>query len=95
VRSSSKTRRPSWARSRPRSRVTGATRRRRAGVDYFIRAGEQAELGWAKDQAAILYREALDLAAEDDAEQLRALRRRSRSRALPRVHIPDARQLMR
>src|SRR3954471_24829448 len=30
-------------------------------VDYFIRAGEQAELGWAKDQAAILYREALDL----------------------------------
>ena len=33
-------------------------------VDYFIRAGEQAELGWAKDQAAILYREALDLMPE-------------------------------
>ena len=53
-------------------------------VEYFVRAGESAELGWAKDQAAILYREALDLVPEDDD---RAARRRygagSRSRALP------------
>ena len=64
-------------------------------VDYFIRAGEVAELGWAKDQAAILYREALDLVAEDDAERLRLLRRRIALARAAAVHIPDARQLMR
>ncbi|HZE29404.1 MAG TPA: adenylate/guanylate cyclase domain-containing protein [Gaiellaceae bacterium] len=64
-------------------------------VDYFIRAGEQAELGWAKDQAAILYREALDLVPESDAERLALLRRRVALARAAAVHIPDARQLMR
>jgi predicted ATPase len=64
-------------------------------VDYFVRAGEQAELGWAKDQAAILYREALGLAAEDDTEQLARLRRRVALARAAALHIPDARQLMR
>ena len=65
-------------------------------VDYFVRAGEQAELGWAKDQAAILYREALDLVPEDDGgERLAMLRRRVALARAAALHIPDARQLMR
>jgi class 3 adenylate cyclase len=64
-------------------------------VDYFIRAGEQAELGWAKDQAAILYREALDLVPDDGDERLAVLRRRLALARAAALHIPDARQLMR
>ena len=64
-------------------------------VDYFIRAGEQAELGWAKDQAAILYREALDLVPDQGDERLAALRRRLALARAAALHIPDARQLMR
>ncbi|HSS79645.1 MAG TPA: hypothetical protein VLK24_00475, partial [Gaiellaceae bacterium] len=65
-------------------------------VEYFIRAGEQAELGWAKDQAAILYREALDLVPEDGGdERLAMLRRRVALARAAALHIPDARQLMR
>jgi class 3 adenylate cyclase/tetratricopeptide (TPR) repeat protein len=63
-------------------------------LPYFIRAGEQAENGWAKDQAAILYREALDLLSDDD-ERLAALQRRLALARAAAVHIPDARQLMR
>jgi class 3 adenylate cyclase/tetratricopeptide (TPR) repeat protein len=63
-------------------------------LGYFIRAGQQAEHGWAKDQAAILYREALDLVPEDDGEQLGMLRRRLALARAAAVHIPDARQLM-
>jgi class 3 adenylate cyclase len=64
-------------------------------LGYFIRAGEQAERGWAKDQAAILYREALDLVPEDDGDRLTDLRRRLALARAAAVHIPDARQLMR
>jgi predicted ATPase len=64
-------------------------------LGYFIRAGEQAEHGWAKDQAAILYREALDLVPENDGEALALLRRRLAMARAAAVHIPDARQLMR
>ena len=64
-------------------------------LGYFIRAGEQAEHGWAKDQAAILYREALDLVPEDDDARLADLRRRLALARAAAVHIPDARQLMR
>ncbi|MGB2875577.1 MAG: AAA family ATPase [Gaiellaceae bacterium] len=64
-------------------------------IGYFIRAGEQAERGWAKDQAAILYREALDLVPEDGVEQLALLRRRLALARAAALHIPDARQLMR
>ena len=63
-------------------------------LPYFIRAGEQAEAGWAKDQAAILYREALDLVPDED-ERLAMLRRRVALARAAAVHIPDARQLMR
>jgi len=63
-------------------------------LGYFVRAGEQAERGWAKDQAAILYREALDLVREDDVRLLDLRRRLALARAAA-LHIPDARQLMR
>lgn len=63
-------------------------------LGYLIRAGEQAEHGWAKDQAAILYREALDLVPEGDGAQLGDLRRRVAMARAAAVHIPDARQLM-
>ena len=64
-------------------------------LGYFIRAGEQAEHGWAKDQAAILYKEALDLAPEDAGPRRADLRRRLALARAAAVHIPDARQLMR
>jgi len=63
-------------------------------LGYFIRAAEQAERGWAKDQAAILYREALELVPEGDG-QLADLRRRLAMARAASFHIPDARQLMR
>ena len=64
-------------------------------LDYFINAAEQAERGWAKDQAAILYREALDLVGEEDRDRLAMLRRRVAVARIAAMHIPDARQLMR
>src|SRR5205823_2553114 len=64
-------------------------------LGYFIRAAEQAERGWAKDQAAILYREALELVPEGDGSQLADLRRRLAIARAASFHIPDARQLMR
>jgi class 3 adenylate cyclase len=63
-------------------------------LGYFIRAAEQAERGWAKDQAAILYREALELVPEGDGSQLADLRRRLALARAASLHIPDARQLM-
>jgi class 3 adenylate cyclase len=64
-------------------------------LGYFINAAEQAERGWAKDQAAILYREALDLVGEEDRDRLAMLRRRVAVARAAAMHIPDARQLMR
>ena len=62
-------------------------------LGYFIRAAEQAERGWAKDQAAIIYREALDLVPEGDL-RLADLRRRVALARAATVHIPDARVLI-
>jgi len=63
-------------------------------IGYFIRAAEQAEHGWAKDQAAILYKEALDLVPGDNGMQLADVRRRLALARAAALHIPDARQLM-
>src|SRR3954467_15722094 len=68
---------------------------REKALVYFVRAAEQAEHGWAKDQAAILYREALDLVPEGDGDRLGALRRSLAMARAAAVHIPDARLLMR
>jgi class 3 adenylate cyclase len=63
-------------------------------IPYFVQAGEQAERGWAKDQAAVLYNEALELVPETDAEQLAQMRRKLAMALAAAVHIPDARILM-
>jgi predicted ATPase len=45
-------------------------------VRYFLAAAEEAERGWAMERALLLYKEALDLVAEDDVEARRDIRRR-------------------
>ena len=64
-------------------------------IRYFVEAGEQAERGWAKDQAVILYGEALELVPEGDGDQLVQMRRRLALAVAAAIHIPDAQQLMR
>jgi predicted ATPase len=61
-------------------------------VAQLVRAAEQAERGWAKDHAALLYREALELVATDDAEQKSALRRRLAVAAQASFHVADVRR---
>jgi class 3 adenylate cyclase/tetratricopeptide (TPR) repeat protein len=60
-------------------------------LSYFLAAAEQAERGWAKDRAVIFYREALELAPDDD--QKRAVRRRLALAQQAVVHLDDARAL--
>ena len=61
-------------------------------VRQLVRAGEQAERGWAKDHAALLYREALELVPAEDIEQASALRRRVAVAAQASFHVPDVRR---
>jgi predicted ATPase len=61
-------------------------------VEQLVRAAEQAERGWAKDHAAQLYREALELVAADDVERKSALRRRLAVAAQASYHLPDVRR---
>jgi class 3 adenylate cyclase len=72
----------------------GAGEHERA-VEYLVKAAEQAERGWAKDQAALLYRDAVELVDENDADRLSVLRRRLALARVAALHIPDARQLIR
>ncbi len=61
-------------------------------VAQLVRAAEQAERGWAKAHAALLYREALELVPPDDAEQLSALRRRLALANAASFHVQDVRR---
>jgi class 3 adenylate cyclase len=61
-------------------------------VEQLVRAAEQAERGWAKDHAALLYREALELVAAEDVEQKSALRRRLAVAAQASFHVTDVRR---
>jgi class 3 adenylate cyclase len=61
-------------------------------VEQLVRAAEQAERGWAKDHAALLYHEALELVPAEDAEQRGALRRRLAIAAQAAFHVPDVRR---
>jgi predicted ATPase len=61
-------------------------------VRQLVRAGEQAERGWAKDHAALLYREAFELVPAEDTEQRSALRRRVAIAAQAAFHLPDVRR---
>ena len=58
-------------------------------LGYFMQAAEQAEQGWAKDRAVTFYREALELA--DDEERKRLLRRRLAVAQQQYIHLEDAR----
>ena len=60
-------------------------------VAQLVRAAELAERGWAKDHAAALYREALQLAPADDTERRSALRRRLALASTASFHVPDVR----
>jgi class 3 adenylate cyclase len=62
-------------------------------VDYFARAGADAERGWAKEHAAALYREALALVPESDAERRQEITRRLALAKAASIHVLDARLL--
>ena len=55
---------------------------------YFFRAAAEADQGWAKERAVTFYREALDLAP--DEEQRRQVRRRLALAQQARFHVEDA-----
>ena len=64
----------------------------RRAVPQLLRAAELAERGWAKDHAAFLYREALDLLPDDEEEQRRTIRRRLAIASAASMHVPDVRR---
>jgi len=61
-------------------------------VEQLVRAAEQAERGWAKDHAALLYHEAFELVPEQDAERRGMLRRRLALASSASFHLPDVRR---
>jgi class 3 adenylate cyclase len=60
-------------------------------VDYFVATAEVAEHGWAKERAAALYREALQLVPKDDAGRRKELTRRVALAETASFHVLDAR----
>jgi predicted ATPase len=61
-------------------------------VQQLVRAAEHAERGWAKDHAALLYREALTLVPDADAELRTTIRRRLAIAAQASFHVGDVRR---
>jgi class 3 adenylate cyclase len=61
-------------------------------VQQLLRSAEQAERGWAKDHAALLYREALELIPPDDTERKSMLRRRLALASAASFHVPDVKR---
>ena len=59
-------------------------------IGYLVVAGDQAGRGWAKDEAARLYGEALELLPEDDAERRRELSRKRALALAASAHVEDA-----
>jgi class 3 adenylate cyclase len=64
-------------------------------IDYLMEAAEEAERGWAKEQAVSLYREALELVPDDDTARRSELRRRLAVARQALFHVVDARLLRR
>jgi len=62
-------------------------------IQYLAAAAEVAEHGWAKERAAALYREALQLVPEVDGDRRRQLTRRIALAETAKYHVPDARLL--
>ena len=61
-------------------------------IEALVRAAERAERGWAKDQAATLYREAFELVPHEEAERRNALRRRLALASSASFHLSDVRR---
>jgi predicted ATPase len=62
-------------------------------IDYLVSAAEGAEHGWAKERAALLYREALTLVPETDGSRRRDLTLRIAVAETATYHVADARLL--
>jgi class 3 adenylate cyclase len=62
-------------------------------VDYLVAAAEGAEHGWAKERAAALYREALQLVPETERDRRRQLTRSIALAEAATYHVADARLL--
>jgi predicted ATPase len=62
-------------------------------IDYFLAAGTQAERGWAKEQAVMLYREALELVPDDDEALRREVTVKLAVALQAHYHVTDARLL--
>jgi class 3 adenylate cyclase/tetratricopeptide (TPR) repeat protein len=60
-------------------------------IELLTRAAEQAERGWAKDHAVLLYREALTLVPDDDTERRSVLRRKLALASTASFHLRDVR----
>ena len=60
-------------------------------VEQLVRAAELAERGWAKDHAALLYREAFELIPADDTERRNAVRRRLALASSASYHLAEVR----
>ena len=61
-------------------------------IEQLTRAAEHAERGWAKNRAVSLYREALELVPEEDAERRTVLRRRLALATAASFHMADVRR---
>jgi class 3 adenylate cyclase len=62
-------------------------------VKHFVAAAEEAERGWAKQHAVMLYKEALDMTPADDLERVRFLRKRLAVATQAYIHMDDAQLL--
>ncbi len=62
-------------------------------VDYLVAAAAGAEQGWAKERAALLYREALSLVPATDGDRRRDLTLRIALAETATYHVADARLL--
>jgi len=64
-------------------------------VGYLLIAGDQAGRGWAKDEAARLYGEALELVSGEHNERRREIGRKRALALAAQAHVEDARRLTR
>jgi class 3 adenylate cyclase len=61
-------------------------------LEYLVLAADQAGRGWAKDEAATLYRQALELIPEQDTERRRDISRKLALAIQAAFHIADVRR---
>jgi class 3 adenylate cyclase len=66
---------------------------REKAADYFVAAAEQANRGWAKEEAVGFYRQALALVRAEDQERYRKLRLKLAVAEQMLYHVPDAQRM--